>query len=86
MDVCSKDATMTQGEILLKLSKEEALVFFEWLAKLEPMGTTVFQYPSEEKVLWKLQGQLESALSEPFAAPYADVVAEARKSVESDGT
>lgn len=75
---------MTQGEIVLKLSKQEALVFFEWLAKVEPMGTTVFQHPSEEKMLWKLQCQLESALSEPFAANYADIVDEARSSVESD--
>ena len=78
--------TLTQDEIALKLSKQEALVFFEWLAKVEPMGTTVFQHPSEEKVLWRLQGQLESVLSEPFAANYAEIVAEARRSVESDGT
>lgn len=75
---------MTQGDIALKLSKQEALVFFEWLAKIEPMGTKVFQHPSEEKVLWRLQGQLESILQEPFAANYADLVAEARRIVESE--
>jgi predicted DNA-binding transcriptional regulator YafY len=86
MDDCTKGMTMTPNEITLKLTKQEALVLFEWLAKLEAMGTTVFQHPSEEKVLWKLQGQLESTLQEPFAANYADIVAEARKTVESGGT
>ena len=72
-----------QGKIMLGLTKQEALVLFEWMAKVEPMGTTVFQHPSEERVLWKLQGQLESTLQEPFAPNYAEIVAEARKAVES---
>lgn len=76
---------MAQSEVEMKLSKQEALVFFEWLTTVEAMGAAVFQHPSEEKVLWKLEGQLESILSEPFAANYTDIVAAARKSVESNG-
>lgn len=74
---------MTNDDIAMKLTKQEALVLFDWLARLEEMGTTAFQHPSEEKVLWKLQGQLESALSEPFSTNYADILLEARRSVES---
>ncbi|NLF32442.1 MAG: hypothetical protein GX591_16320 [Planctomycetes bacterium] len=77
---------MTQDEIAMRISRNEALVFFEWLAKVEPMGTTVFQHPSEEKVLWKLQGQLESVLEELFAPNYTEIVAEARTAVASDET
>lgn len=82
MDGCS-DMTMTPDGITLEVTKQEALVLFEWLAKVEPMGTTVFQHPSEEKVLWKLQGQLESTLQEPLTANYAELVAQARSAVES---
>ncbi|MFW6154175.1 MAG: hypothetical protein ACOC95_03065 [Planctomycetota bacterium] len=77
---------MTQDEIAMRISRNEALVFFEWLAKVEPMGTTVFRHPSEEKVVWKLQGQLESILEELFASNYAELVAEARTAVASDET
>jgi hypothetical protein len=77
---------MTPEEISLTLSKPEALVLFEWLAKVEPMGTTVFQHPSEERVLWKLQGQLESTLQEPFAPNYDDLVSQARADVEAGDT
>jgi hypothetical protein len=77
---------MTPDKISLTLSKQEALVLFEWLAKVEPMGTTVFQHPSEERVLWKLQGQLESTLQEPFAPNYDDLVSQARADVEAGDT
>jgi hypothetical protein len=77
---------MTPDKISLTLSKQEALVLFEWLAKVEPMGTTVFQHSSEERVLWKLQGQLESTLQEPFAPNYDDLVSQARADVEAGDT
>ena len=74
---------MKADEIALKLTKQEALVFFEWLANVDATGMSAFQHPSEQKMLWKLQGQLESTLQEPFAANYAEIVAEARRTVES---
>jgi hypothetical protein len=79
-----KGAMMMQDQVVLKLSKPEALVFFEWLANIEPMSETICQHHSEEKVLWKIQGQLESNLSDLFADNYADVLEEARRSVESN--
>jgi hypothetical protein len=75
---------MKQEDVVLRLGKHEALVLFEWIAGLEVKAKAVFQHASEERVLWKLQGQLESTLSEPFAANYVDILAEARRMVESD--
>jgi hypothetical protein len=74
---------MGLDEMTLQVTRQEALVLFEWLAKQEAIGTKAFQHPAEEKVLWKLQGQLEARLPELFAADYADIVAEARRLVES---
>jgi len=76
---------MAKNEITLKLSKQEALVFFEWLADvIEPMEKTIYKYPAEEKVVWKLQAQLESTLAEPFLPNYGEIVDEARRSVGSN--
>lgn len=69
-------------QITLKLTRQEALVFFEWLAKTDDSGELVFQHASEQKVLWTLQGQLESTLHEPFAPSYEAIIAEARRCVE----
>ncbi len=57
----------------MRLSKPEALVFFERLAKAGPLGAMVLRHPSEEKVIWKLQGQLEPMLPEPLDADYGDI-------------
>jgi hypothetical protein len=74
---------MADDEISLKLSKEQALVLFEWLAQVDSLDTSVFRHPAEEKVLWKLQGQLESVLSEPFAPDYNEILEAARRTVDA---
>jgi hypothetical protein len=74
---------MSEGEISLRLSKAEALVLFEWLANLDSLLTPPFSHPSEEKVLWKVEGQLESIPAEPFAANYKELLSQARRTVES---
>ena len=74
---------MKNDDVTLKLTNKQALVLFEWLANADALEPSVFQHPGEEKVLWKLEGQLESALTEPFAANYRDILAEARRSVEA---
>ena len=71
------------GEVTLKLSRQESLVLFEWLAQAEDLELLTFRHPSEQKVLWKLQGELESLLVEPFAPDYARLLAEARMNVEA---
>lgn len=74
---------MQPDTVRLELGKQEALVLFEWLANADTADATIFQHPAEEKVLWKLEAQLESTLAEPFAADYANLLAQARASVES---
>lgn len=74
---------MKPKKIRLELSNEEALVLFEWLAEVEDR-TGLFSHPSEQKVLWSLEGQLESILVEPFADNYAALVDSARRMVAED--
>jgi hypothetical protein len=81
---------MSEGEVLLTLSKAEALVLFEWLASfdgwlasLDESQMRPFAHPSEEKVLWEVEGQLESVLNEPFAPNYRELLIQARRAVET---
>jgi hypothetical protein len=73
---------MSNGEVLIKLSRAQALVLFEWLATLESQPPP-FKHPAEEHVLWKIAGQLESILVEPFERNYDELLSQAREAVES---
>ena len=46
--------------VLVRLSREEAIVLFEWLVKQD--GLLSFQDPAEQSVLWRIEGILESLL------------------------
>jgi hypothetical protein len=72
---------MDDSEVLLRFSKAEALVLFEWLANLDS-APPPFSHPSEEKVLWRIEAQLESILVEPFAPNYKDLLSQARRTVD----
>jgi hypothetical protein len=75
---------MTNTEIVVRFSKPEALVLFEWLATLDSEPIPLFKHPSEERVVRKMEGQLESKLAEPLAPDYAELVADARRIVDRE--
>ncbi|MEO0965283.1 MAG: hypothetical protein AAFY08_09205 [Planctomycetota bacterium] len=75
---------MTAGSISLSLSREEALVFFEWLSRTDNDEDLDFDHSSEQAVLWLLHAQLESTLTEPFDADYAELVDQARRRVKAE--
>jgi hypothetical protein len=67
----------------LELTDDQALVLFEWLARLDEQDAFPVEDPAEEQVLWCLHGQLEKALSEPFRANYRELVEQARARVRA---
>lgn len=71
----------TEDRVVLQLSKTEVLVLFDWLSRMDDAEALPTEDPAEQHVLWRIEGQLESALSEPFAANYDELVAAARKEV-----
>lgn len=76
-------------DFTIKLTKEQRLVLFEFLCRIiddeeDEWNEILYQDKSEWKVLLKIQGQLESALVEPFMSNYAELVEEARKKVRED--
>lgn len=69
----------------ISLTTAEALVLFEWLVRQDGAGTLPFDHPAEERVLWRLEGQLEQAVPEVLLPDYGERLAEARRQVLSPG-
>ena len=73
---------MESNEITIKLTKDEALVLFEFLSRFnENDNKEIFQDQAEEKALWIIEGQLEKILVEPFMPNYQDIIQEARNRI-----
>jgi hypothetical protein len=69
---------MIDGSVKLELSKAEALVLFEWLARREQAAGRRQPDAAEQNVLWSMEVQLEKTLVEPFARDYDRQLASAR--------
>jgi len=44
---------MTNGDVILTLTREESLVLFDCLSNIDRAKSPPFSHPSEKKVLWK---------------------------------
>jgi hypothetical protein len=69
--------------VTIELTGDEALVLFEWLAKLEE--TNPVEGEAEKRVLWSIEAALERALVEPFDANYAELLEQARRRIVGGG-
>jgi hypothetical protein len=68
--------------VTVSLTNDEALVLFEWLARNDAAsGPLLIEDESERKVLWVLEGLLESVLVDPLRPDYKERLAEARARV-----
>lgn len=67
--------------MILELSDDEALVLFECLARLDEGAALPLEDEAERYVLWRLEGQLEKALVEPFRPDYVALLEGARRRV-----
>lgn len=73
---------MEPDRVELSLSKDEAIVFFDWLARFNQAGRKEsIEDQAEERVLWDLQALLETTLEEPFNRDYSQRLAAARANV-----
>jgi len=65
---------VTQGPVTIELTVSEALGLFEYLSRCSDQNHLVFEDQAERRVLWNLEGILESQLAEPFRPDYGDLV------------
>ena len=73
----------TQGPVVIELNVSEALVLFEYLSRCSDQRNLVFEDRAEQRVLWHLEGMLESALAEPFRPDYRVLLEDARAAVRN---
>jgi hypothetical protein len=63
----------------LELTKNEALVFYEFLSRInESDRKELFEHQAEEKILWDLESILEKQLNETFRTDYNEIIEKAR--------
>jgi hypothetical protein len=69
-------------EISLGLSRDQALVLFEWLARTGAGELpAAFEDRAEQRVLWDLEAALEKHLVEPLQVDYRERLEDARSRV-----
>ena len=65
--------------ITIALTRDEAVVLFDWLARTSKADEPArFVDQAEQRVLWDLEAALESNLLEPLQSDYRLLVASAR--------
>lgn len=72
-------------EVSIGLSRDQALVLFEWLARTGAgEQPAAFEDQAEQRVLWDLEAALEAVLAEPFKSDYRDRLEAARGRVRDE--
>lgn len=69
--------------VSVALSKPQALVLFEFLARFGEGERLEIRDPAEERVLWDILADLERALPEPLAYDYDQELQKARESIRT---
>jgi len=76
---------VSKETINIELSKNEAIVFFEFLGRFNNIeNNPAFEDQSEQRILWDIECILEKKLSEPFRKDYLEIVKLARKNVRDE--
>ena len=74
-----------EGEIIIRVSRDEALVLSSWLRRTTEAGQPVpFEDQAEQRVLWDLDATLESGLDEVVSDRYREHLDLARRRVRDE--
>ena len=71
-------------KVVLELTRAEAIVLDNLLARLDDDHSLQFKDQSEEYVLWIIEGMLEKKLHETFAPNYLEILAKAQEEVKNN--
>ncbi|GEM_PF-1119802 len=72
--------------VTIQLSRDEAVVLFEWLHRCEDEdGFSLPEHHAEQVALWNLSALLERELVEPFKQNYRQLVEGATERLAGDG-
>lgn len=68
-------------EVILSLSKDEALILFDFLSRFSEKDILKIEDQAEERVLWNLYCDLEKELVESFQENYQKLLLKARNNI-----
>jgi len=68
-------------EVILSLSKDEALILFDFLSRFSEKDILKIEDQAEERVLWNLYCDLEKKLVESFQENYRKLLLKARNNI-----
>ena len=74
-------AKITDETATISMTRNEALVLFEFLSRFDQDKQLDIRDKAEELVLWQVHGAFECVLTEPFAADYLKRLETARETV-----
>lgn len=73
-----------EEKIQINLTKDEAIILFEFLSRFSNEDILEISDQSEERVLWNIQCDLEKILSEPFSEKYKEILEKARDRIRDE--
>ncbi len=79
------ETTMSKENISIQLTKSQAVVLFEFLARSQEEGPLQIQHPAEKQVFENLCTELEAVILAPSASDYDELLREAREQVVRGG-
>jgi len=81
----NKDMAKVDENILISFTKEESLVFFDWLSRFnENEHSELIQDQSEQRVLFDIESLLEEVLSDVFDQKYTELLTQAREKIRDN--
>lgn len=76
------EANNENKSVIIKFSEAEALVLLEWLHKFnQEERPTLIQDQSEERILFDLEAELETVISNVFDINYQEALLKARQKI-----
>ena len=70
---------MNEESIKIELTKDEAIVLYEFLQRSSNSDELKIEHQAEERALWNLACIFEKVLAEPFMLDYARILTSARE-------
>ena len=72
-------------KVNIELSKDEALVLFEFLHRIgQENREDIFEDKAEQIIVWNIESLLEKLLTEPFLENYSQLLIVARRNIRNE--
>ena len=75
---------MSNNKIKVEITKDEALVLFEFLSRYSDTDSLEIEHQSEQRALWNLTCVFEKTINEAFDSDYKKLLESARNRLQDE--